>query len=309
MTFWRAFTRSFLLLALLAPAGCDLAEKAKDAVVQDHRAKARGRVGVFRALETKDRAVGVANAVRDYADPACALPKAPFTAEVRIEGTAEVAGGRHRFLETRTVRMTSAGDAFVRYHVTWVDAAARGDKWTREETVVGSKRYVREQNLPAVAHARRPDSARRVILRALDGVRTGLHAGRGRWAGGTQTWELGEAGLHAFRGCLDPSSRGWMQRLEGAAELSAAKADVTPTRRWFRGTWDLEEERQMTLDITEDIREGADPVTAPEHVADVRRDRPYRDIERILGDRLGLSDAMGGARPQAPAGEGKPEKP
>lgn len=254
----------------------------------EHRAHARGRVGVFRALQTKERAVAVARSVHDYTDPACALPRAPFTASVAITGN--LSGDEpHSFQDSRTVAVTATGDVRVDYRIAWTDAVGRGDVWIRVETVTGDAWYVQEQNLPAVAHTRRPDTARAVIRRGLDGVSVGLHAGRGRWETAPGGWRLGAAG-HTFRGCLEEDETGWLRRLEADAHLTDATATLDAADRQFHGVWTLNAGRVMTLDIRERIRDAADPIAAPDRVGDVRRDRPYRDIERILGERLGLSE-------------------
>jgi hypothetical protein len=336
---WASTPERILVLTSLVAVcgGCELVDKARDAVVEDHRAEARGRVGVFRALETKDRAVAVALSVRDYADPACALPTAPFAATVELYGSATVPGGVHRVRDVREISVLASGDVQVRYRIEWEDAAGRGDTWTRIDTVIGSQHYVQEQNLPAVAHTRRPGTARRVLRKGLDGVRTGLHAGRGRWEGAgpppppeppkpkatppdagntaqdadvaatsprtvlaapvhepapqdAEHWILARSEGHSFRGCLEPSERGWLTDLSATAELDKARVALSPGDRRFRGAWTLEDDRRLTVDIRERIRDAPQPFATPDRVEDVKRDRPYRDIERILGDRLGLSD-------------------
>jgi hypothetical protein len=269
---------------------CDFADDVQDAFVEAHRLQARGKVGVFRALQTKEQAVAVARNARKKSHPACALPRAPFTTTVEVVMEVEHGKDKARVTDKRQIRADASGNASVTYQVLWKDMAGRGETWTREERVVDDRVYVKEQNLPFVRHTRRPDARQRLLDRAFDGVRTGLHLGADRWSGGPESWRLLTEGGHRFEGCATRGSGGWVERLSATATLREASAHTRDDARRFHGTWLLQTGQAMTLDIVEEISHDPTPIRAPTEVAEARRDRPYHDIEVILGHKLGLSD-------------------
>ena len=254
---------------------CDAADTAREKVVEDHREHAQGKVGVLRALEVKEQAVGIIRDSRALAQPACTLPKAPFVATVTLKASAPQGESEARLTDVRHIVADARGNGSATYEIAWTEATARGETWTREERVVDGHLYVREQNLPFVRHTRRPGALIHLLDRALDGVRTGLHLGEDRWSGGPETWKLGPPGGHRFDGCRPEASAGWLERLSRTSTLREASAETTDGRRRFRGTWLRENGQLMTLDIVEEIRNAPQEIKAPTNLAE----GSHRDIQ------------------------------
>lgn len=301
--------RGILCLVLLALMGCELADKARDALVESHQETARGRVGVLRALELHDSAASTARAISLRGDARCGGPlEGPFEASIEIE--AEVVGRSERvidrFTEIRRVRRDATGNVSARFTVIFMDPSGRRGETTREVRIVGERRYVREQNLPFVAHRRHKGDSEAFVREAMDAIPAALSAGGANWRASEDGREdvfvsdtESDRETQAFECGLDPHQRAWLRRLMDTATVSFAEA-IVPDRGAGDRTRSVsarlmagDEHKPMVvrLDVEERVQYGEpEAIAAPDKVADLRRDRPYHDIELILEKKLGLHD-------------------
>ncbi len=301
--------RTIAVIAALAlwSGGCGLVDDARELIVERHRASARGRVGGLRALEVHDAAAQLARRIKNRGDGLCSGVEAgPFEAEVTIE--AEVVGGGERvigrFVEVRRVKRDERGGVEVRSTVDFLDPSGRAGVVTREERIIGDRRYVKEQNLPFVEQRSHEGESEGLVRRGLDAVPGLIAAAPRGWrpdpdvegsflADGEVDGEVPSCGLGA-------GEEAWLRRLLQAARLDLAEATQN------RGGADGDRIRGVSarllmgggegvaavrLDVEEKVHYGShlEAVSRPEEVAEVRRDRPYWDIERVLVERMGLA--------------------
>ncbi|MBH24409.1 MAG: hypothetical protein CMH57_08160 [Myxococcales bacterium] len=300
-----------LVAMLAALAGCDKADvdAAQERIVQRHRATAGGRVGVLRGLEVSDRAVAITRRLERRGHPHCGgLPQGPFQASITVE--AEVLLDGHttpfaRLVEERTVRRDADGDVQVVIEATFDDPSGRQGAQRREERLVGGRLYVKEHNLPFVSHKAHHGTHAAVLDRAMDAVPAMIAVARQGWTLSEDeplkrvyTAEQGREGSALSCG-LTSADDGWLYRILERSTLSLAEVTLSRgTLGWGRrsvsGRLLVGDEARtwvVRVDVDEQVSPATEPlsVDAPEEVASVRRDRPYRDIEQILKEQLGLS--------------------
>lgn len=284
--------------------GCDVAEKTRVAVVEKHREQARGRVGVFRAMSLQESAVGIAERINRQGDARCAGPEdRPFEATIQIEAEILSPKGEviDRFVETRRVARDASGNLSVRFETAFVDPSGRRGTATREERIVGQSWYVREQNLPFIARRGHRGDVARLQRRAMDAIPALLAAGGSGWLQGKGgAWTAVEkAGGEQFQCGLTDAEQSWLRRLSEVSEWGYGEAELPPRGETSHGrsvvvrmqTGPEGKPRTVRLDAEEKVvYRSPPPVTAPETTTEARRDRPYHDIQRILGGKLGFED-------------------
>ena len=293
-----------LVVSALVGGACDLADRGRDVVVEDHRQSAGARVGVFRALQVHDCAVDLTRRLGDKGDPQCHLLRdgplqLSITVLAKVEGPsgAVAASFEHR----RKIARDQAGNFEVTDSISFRNPTGRTGETKQQERVVGEERFLKEENLPWVRHRLRPGQRDRVLQAAVDPVPAMLAMGASGWQneGGDRWVAHGRTGGLAFRCAALPGPKGWLARLLGLTELNYSEATLPQhlpegeTKRSVsaRLTTLSAPQRKLRIDI-EEIFEPVGPqdILVPADVADTGRDRPYRDIQTILGDRLGLSE-------------------
>lgn len=286
-------------------ASCESADEARERIVQRHRQQALGRVGVLRGLEVHERAVRLSRAIQSHGDGRCAsLPSGPFEAHLRIE--AEVtrpgaAGSLEKMLELRTLTRTSEGALSARFEVEFINPAGRASQWSREERVLDDAHYVREENLPFVAHKAHRGDRERLLRSWLDPIPALLSAGGRGWkrlgTGETWTAQASDGGAR-FQCGLSDDERGWLRRFLETARMSYAETSLplAPSgdvrRRSASARFEVGEAQEpwvVRLDVEEKVFYRSPPtVEKPEETGRPGRDRPVRDLREILIERLKL---------------------
>jgi hypothetical protein len=134
-----------------------------------------------------------------------------------------------------------------------------------------------------------------MMRRALDAIPSALLAGQ-------ETWRLHPEGGYQSDGqtpgdrlrCGAPvGDQAWLARLLEVSSLEVGRAFMRPGLRKAAlklSSAGPEGDLLVGLDIKEEMLQGPlEAVEAPAQVADTDRDRPYRDIQVILTQKLGLA--------------------
>ncbi|MEL6180915.1 MAG: hypothetical protein AAFS10_18285, partial [Myxococcota bacterium] len=280
-------------------------DTARGWVVHQHRAKAGGRVGVLRALETADQAAALTRRLKRRGHPHCGgLPHGAFEATLTVELEMLLDGQEvpfARLMETRTVRRDVQGNLQVVVESDFNDPSGRSGEQRREERLVQDRLYVQEDNVPFVVHKAHHDTASVVLDRAMDAVPTMLMLADEGWTLTEEhpmehTYTAGQR--HGAELDCGAGSKGWLYRVLEHSRLSFGEATLGRGsfgwgQRAVSSRLLVEGERHMwvvRVDVDEKVQptDHAAPITAPEVTAKVRRDRPYRDIEHILRGQQGL---------------------
>jgi hypothetical protein len=296
---WRG--RAAWAALLLCLCGCELAQETQARVVARHRAQARGGVGALRGMEVHQRAARLSRALQARTDAECeGLPargpaQVALTLEVKVIAVktgAPVATLR----EERLLRRDARDHVEATWRAEFLDPSGRVGRWERRELLLPTHHYVAEQNLPFVRRAASLSSRKPFEDRALDIIPTLLEVPGSSWfpSGDGRYEATAGAQGQALRCGVGALERAWLSRLLEVASLERAEVTLSPTRRavTMRLT-SAGAPGELSIQVqAEELAQAPDgaPVEAPARVEEPRRDRPYKDIEAILTERLGLTE-------------------
>ena len=281
----------------------DVVDSVQNTIVEQHRSEARGRAGVLRALEVSDSAFAITRHINYKGDPLCgAFLDGTLRAQVEVQlELIDPSGKRVALLEeVRTFERDAEGDVRAHWTSDFADeTSGRHDVLERDERIVGGELFVKEHNLASVSRRARPDDVAQLEARVRDATPAIVEAAGATWRqqGASHTWvaEEGTPG-RSLRCGFDRFESGWIHRLTTRTELSLARLEHDPANKRLSVSARLStlDERPFVLraEIEESIV-SQDPSTIAVDVptgkiASTWRDRPYRDIEIILGERLKL---------------------
>lgn len=279
-------------------AGCQQLEGARQEFVADHRGEAQGRVGVLRGLEVHQSASQRAKALASRGDEPCGALPDRFSAHTTISATLRDGAGNvlASMREERDVSLDADHNAQLVQRVELRDPSGREGSWRREERVVGEEHFVQEENLPFSRRRARSGSRAEVLQRAMEPIPSALWSVGEGWVAkeGLGAFEAhATTGGRTLRCGVNPKDEPWIARLRQVAQLERASALLGAQERRFVGRWvggGPGSGWSLDLDISEQIQHGPGPqLEAPAVGPPIERDRPYQDIQTILGDRLGLS--------------------
>lgn len=293
---------SISLLLALAPAlvSCDLAQEARQEVVQRHRQQARGRVGVLRGMEVQQSAAAVSRRIQRGAREDCHGPRVdqPFAASLTLSAWIQTPAAEAPLAsweETRHFHRDQQGHQQVTWEVSFQDLSGRRSTWRRQQRLVEGWLYTAEQNLAFVRRRARPGDDLYMMQRAADAFPAAVMAGRDTWRlhpeGGYQS--DGQTPGDAIRCGAPPQDEAWLARLLEVSELEQGRVFMRQGLR--KAALKLRSagpqgDLVVGLDMEEKILQvPPEAVEAPQQVASTDRDRPYRDVEIILTDKLGLA--------------------
>lgn len=309
---WAA-RRALICALAVAPAvamGCDAGQRVQRAAVETHRHAATGRVGVLRALEVRDGALASVRRVARAGDSECPrLPEGPMRTELMVDATvAPAEAGEQnvaRFHEETTATRDAQGRVDVTSTLRFVDPSGRTGTTQRTEICTSRWFFVAEQATPFVRRVAHTGECEALVARAVQGPLALLRLGGRGWQvrpDGSFVAERTEGG-RALACDAAPGTDDWLRRLEQVARLSyseaklvepgAAAADrgqsqaVALSVRLLTGP----DATPTVVSVEIDGRVNAaqvEPIAEPTEPFDTRRDRPYRDLQTILGDRMGL---------------------
>lgn len=278
-------------------AGCQQLEGARQEFVAEHRGEAQGRVGVLRGLEVHQSASQRAKALASRGDEPCGALPDRFSAHTTISATLRDGAGNllASMREVREVSLDADHNAQVVQHVALHDPSGREGSWRREERIVGDEHFVQEENLPFSKRRARAGARAELLRRAMEPIPSALWSVGEGWVAkeGLGAFEAHETTRGRTLRCgVNPKDQPWLARLREVARLERASSLLGAQERRFVGRWTGGTPGalwSLDLDISEQIQHGPAPrVEPPTPGPSVERDRPYRDIQIILQDRLGL---------------------